>query len=450
MLLIALGLIATMAIISNTTYRIHADELDHVAAARFYLDNWLPPAVADPRTLDSYSYGGFSYLNEWDIVYLLAGKFGRLVNPILQNEVYAFRSFNVLLFMCLTCMAWFRRDEILMFSVLLLSPQIWYLFSYFNADAFPIFLSFLAAYELTSSRSAFNDRTRSLAARYLRLGLYIGLIILSKKTFWMFAVFTVGYVALVELWHSSNRDWRACIWRTCVLAMIACAVALPRIAYDVYINGPPSQKAQKLGAIAELLADDDFKPSRYGSNRFSNTINLKSRGVGFFEMIRSVKRADHSWISETQMTAFGVYYYLIVYGPAFLYNLAAGCVLLLAAVLSLSIVWKGNAHDKVTLALSAACCLGIAGLSLLHSWMNDFQPQGRYLFAAFTILGILLVNSRQYLDSRFTTGVIVASFVLSSWSFIFVGLNHIPKYWESVQSPNHPVFKLEREWKQRR
>ena len=157
MLLAALTFIVTMAFISNASNRIHPDEFDHVAAARFYFDNWLPPPVADPRTLDSYSYAGVSYLNEWDVVYLLAGKFALLTQPFVQSEVYALRCFNLFLFLVLTCLAWTRRDDILTFCILLLSPQIWYIFSYFNADAFPMFLALLAVYELTSPRTAFND-----------------------------------------------------------------------------------------------------------------------------------------------------------------------------------------------------------------------------------------------------------------------------------------------------
>jgi hypothetical protein len=151
--MIALGLCLTMALISSTAFRLHPDELDHVSAARFYFDNWLPPAAADPRTLDSYSNYGMSYLNEWDIVYLLAGKFAMLIHPLVANEVLELRFFNVFLFMTIAWIALIRREEILVFVVLLTSSQIWYVFSYFNGDAFPMFLSLLTAYEITSNRS---------------------------------------------------------------------------------------------------------------------------------------------------------------------------------------------------------------------------------------------------------------------------------------------------------
>jgi hypothetical protein len=51
-----------------------ADEYLHRSAARYYLDHWAPPKVGDTAALDSYSRdSGFSYLNETDAVYLLAG-----------------------------------------------------------------------------------------------------------------------------------------------------------------------------------------------------------------------------------------------------------------------------------------------------------------------------------------------------------------------------------------
>ena len=445
MLLAALTFIVTMAFISNASNRIHPDEFDHVAAARFYFDNWLPPPVADPRTLDSYSYAGVSYLNEWDVVYLLAGKFALLTQPFVQSEVYALRCFNLFLFLVLTCLAWTRRDDILTFCILLLSPQIWYIFSYFNADAFPMFLALLAVYELTSPRTAFNDITRAATARYLRLGIYIGLIVLSKKTFWMFGLFAVCYTAIGELWCSGNRDWRLSLRRMGILTLIVCAVALPRIGYDLYVNGAPSQKQAKAIAAANQFADSGFKPSEIGGP-YSEGIGLKNRGVGFVEMIVT-RQGAFGWFVQSTVTAFGVYHYLSVRGPKLLYMLAVASVGLLIATLFISIIRRGNACDKLTLLLAVACSVGVVALSLYHSWVNDFQPQGRYLFAIFPILGLLLARSKDFLNPVYMKSIIAMCFLLSSCSFVLVGLWHIPKYWDQISTPTHPVLKLEREWK---
>ena len=449
MLVVALGLICAMAVVSSTTARVHADELDHVAAARFYETHWLPPPVADPRTLDSYSYSGMSYLNEWDIVYLLAGKFAAVVQRIVGNEVHAYRLFNVLLFSVLVYVAWWKGHATLLLSVLLLSPQIWYVFSYFNADAFAVFLAFLAAYELTSPDSAFNDRARALVARYWRLGLYIGLLVLSKRTFWIFAVFVLAYVALLEMWYRGHGGWRAGLRRMAVLAAIACAVALPRVCYDFYVNGSPSHKFDKMIAASALYADDDFKPAVIGSRPHSAGVRLKSRGVGFYEAINGFW-GPWFWVTQSVATSFGVYYYLLVYASLGFYVAAFSCIMLLVGTVLASTVRFGSSHDVTVCWLAGACGAAIVGLSMYHSWTIDFQPQGRYLFALFPILGILLMRGRTYLNGRVTAGLVGASFVLSTYSFVFVGLVSIPKSWEHVQSPKHPALSLERDWRKAR
>jgi hypothetical protein len=443
MLFCALALIAVMAITSNTANRIHPDEFDHISAGRFYREHWLPPAVGDERALDSYSGYGTSYLNEWDIVYLVAGKFAALIQPVVQNDVHAFRFFNVCLFLILACMALRRRDEILLFSVLLLSAQIWYVFSYFNADAFALFICILTGYELTSSRSRFRDWNRCIPARYWRFGLCIALIILSKKTFWMFGVFAVCYAAIIEMWRYQQWTWMTMFKKAGWLGLFIWAFAAPRIAYDVYLNGAPAQKAEKLTATATLLADTGFRPAELASSPYSIG-HLKSRGTSLWQMVRTMR-----WFELSAMSSFGVYHYMSVFGPQAMYLLAGSCVVLLILAVAIAVMLRGTNRDMYVLLLAMACCVGVVGLSLYHSWVVDFQAQGRYLFAIFAIIGVLLVHARLLLQMRVVTGIICATFLVSSYSFIFVGLRYIPKDWEHVAAPPSPAMQLEREWKRR-
>jgi hypothetical protein len=60
----------------------------------------------------------------------------------------------------------------------------------------------------------------------------------------------------------------------------------------------------------------------------------------------------------------------------------------------------------------------------------------------------LLVRRKNLLESRLAMVLISAGFLLSSYSFVFVGLGHIPKVWETVEVPDSAVFKLQREWRQ--
>ncbi len=173
MLFFAAALALTMALVSAINDRPEQwsgppDEYLHRSAARYYIDHWLPPKVGDAATLDSYSRDyGFSYLNETDAVYFFAGKFARLISPLVSNHDIGFRLFNVVLLAVLAYLCAMRPRAYLVFLPLLLSPQIWYIFSYFNGDAFPLFLAMLIAYQVAtavfsplSSRSADSARRR--------------------------------------------------------------------------------------------------------------------------------------------------------------------------------------------------------------------------------------------------------------------------------------------------
>jgi len=67
------------------------------------------------------------------------------------------------------------------------------------------------------------------------------------------------------------------------------------------------------------------------------------------------------------------------------------------------------------------------GQSVYHSWVNDYQPQGRYLFV---ILPMLVIGLDR-LPDRFRTRIIpifsLIFFFLSASSFLWTAIRHIPK-----------------------
>jgi hypothetical protein len=69
----------------------------------------------------------------------------------------------------------------------------------------------------------------------------------------------------------------------------------------------------------------------------------------------------------------------------------------------------------------------VVAVSVWHSWVNDFQPQGRYLFAIFCIISVTLASYREKLNPLAINMFFAAVFVLSVYSYIFVALLRIPK-----------------------
>jgi len=70
--------------------------------------------------------------------------------------------------------------------------------------------------------------------------------------------------------------------------------------------------------------------------------------------------------------------------------------------------------------------------SLWQSWTVSFQAQGRYLAPILPMLGVLLYHLQPAiagrLPGRVFDGLVLALFALGVYSFIFVGLDLIPKF----------------------
>ena len=483
MLAIATALALAMALVSainNLPERWTGppDEYLHRAAARYYLDHWLPPKVGDAATLDSYSRNyGFSYINDTDFVYLFAGKFAALIAPLVSNHDLGFRLFNVFLLGVLAAFCGMRASAYLVFAPLALSPQVWYIFSYFNGDAFALFLAVLIAYQVVEPGSLFNRHLdspgvfRNLCGAVL-LGLLIGLLGLSKKNYYAFLAFVPVTIALArfgrtsallaagtaiaaagvylkwfeivraEAWQlaacgavlvlltivarPSMRVVRANALLKCALVcVVAAAVIVPRILWDVAQHGSLERKQAAINQVQEELAEPLYKPSRVYSQKADGYygMDLRARGVP----LRALFAPPWSWHTMTFVSATGQYGWL-EYSAGKLYYamIGAGYLALLAAYAWAVVRARELAAGLMFLFVSAFAALCVA-VAIHHSWVNDFQAQGRYLFPIVAMLGVGLQSVRNRLEPRVITGIVAGCFAVSVWSFLFIGLGHIPR-----------------------
>ena len=162
-LIVATMLAASMAWIS--AFNVHPDEIEHARAADYYRTHWLPPRFDDPDAAPSYSRYGYSYLNERDIVYLIAGKWSLFVAPLVGDIDLSYRLFNLTLLAAIA-IAFVRKAQARHLLVpLTLSAQVWYVFSYFNADAFALAAALFATYQIAARASVFNAALDSFLAK---------------------------------------------------------------------------------------------------------------------------------------------------------------------------------------------------------------------------------------------------------------------------------------------
>jgi hypothetical protein len=402
----------------------HPDEFDHVKAARYYMTYWDIPAIDDPRLADSLSNYGVTYLQHRDVVYFFAGKFAALLLPVFGQDYLALRFFNIFLFVIL--MGLFFRlpdNRKIAFLPLFITPQIWYVFSCFNGDAFPMFLTFCIVYFVARHDLPLHPHPTTLRSRDLRgllgFGALLGLVCISKQNFYVFAAFTLAFFGVCGL---AAEDLKTAAKNAFVVFALAAAIFSLRVGYGVYINreSPPDAQLK----MAERYAQQEYKPSAQKAGVQFWGLRMRDQGVTY-PQIFSI-REWHIWSFRS---SFGVYDYMKTYAPPFYFHSMSILLVALTATLALMMLLRGEPGSAIALFVF----LLFAGLTIFqstwHSWTSDFQAQGRYLFPIGAMAGMTLARFSKTANRALPVVLPLAAamLALSFYSFLFVGLARIPK-----------------------
>jgi len=416
-------LIITMAGISKDNS--HPDEYVHMSATSYYQDHWLPPVIDDPAIRHTYSVYGMSRLNSGEIYYLFAGKFAKFSETFKIPEYFSLRLFNVCLFGLILLYTVRNRYARMVALPFLVSPQVWYLFSYCASDAFALFFAFLAACELIDPSSLLHRYLKgedwlSKVVGAIVLGVLLGIVFLLKKNYYPFVVFF--YLCLAAKFFLTDEyfwEKKEAVKKLVLISIIGLGVVGLQMAGDYYVNGPDRQA--KMVSIQEELAHPWYKPS---TELHKKHISLyrKARGTTL-ETLITIDR----WFERSFQTSFGVYGYFTISGTQVYYDLVrwSGIALL---VFVFGAIFRGGGLVGSGLAVAAAgLAAALIGVSLYHSWSVDFQAQGRYLFPIFPMLGILYGWNHAAVNRRLLILFVTPMVMLGVYSFIFEGLMRIPR-----------------------
>jgi len=418
----AAALILTMAIISK--FNAHPDEYLHFEAAKYFTTHWLPPALDNPAVEPSFGHYGLSYLQDLDTAYFLIGKMMAAVPSFLASPEVAARLCNVLLFIMLAAWLLWRLPRSFAPALLLISPQVWYVFSYVNSDAWALTLCFVIMIQLANKDSLLSQYLRTDGYRpACRGGLWfatlLALLIMAKRNYYLFLPF-IGLVAFWRtfLWEAEAPRLRVAK-KWAVIAIAAAALYFPiRIGHEAINRFDISRLRVEQ---AEKFAAPRFKPSEIAAGTGVQRMALRSRGVNYSDLF-----VEYNWAAQTFQSFSGVYQWMSLRGPSEYYlviwTLYAGLfAFLLASISRLSL------RD----ALFAVAVLGLAVFMVLvsayRSWTVDFQPQGRYLFPILPVIAFLFHRYRESLRSRVFSLLFGGLFACSIYSFVFVALKNIPK-----------------------
>ncbi len=422
-MMLIMGLITTMAIISRP--HAHPDEHAHLQAALYFENTNTLPAACEKDTLKTYTNYGTSRLNTDEITYYLAGKYLKLLDIVPTDFYLKLRSFNLLLFAILLGIAITRPAARLLFLPVLISPQVWYLFSYFNSDAFALFTALLVGYQVACPNTLFRRLiTSEQLARFwpalLGLGLLFSLVLITKKNYYFFTLFLLGAAGVFAWQYRNQRAVLAQAGKPIALVAVGAAALFSLWVASLHAIYPNDREAAIM-ECREQTAETKYKPSTPIEDKYWS-LSLDERDIDILTMI------GYGWPKQVFKSMFGNYAYVALPGSPLYYQILATLLSVLCLYLIYAAIRFGNNTQRLLLLGAGALFAALVAITIYKSWTVDYQPQGRYYFAMIPILGTLMAWMRSSVNPLVLTPIIAAMMSLGIYSFITIALLEITKY----------------------
>ena len=422
MALAGMGVLLMATISAKNT---HPDEKTHLTNAQYYSNHYSPPVACSDDVLYTYTAYGVSRLDNREISYYVGGRYLQAVAFLPAEDQIKLRYLNVILFFILVLLAFRQSKSRLLFMPLLLTPQAWYLFSYYNSDALSLFVVVLTAYQVFVSDSMLRRLLRGDRPPTSILWVF-ALSLLFAMQYWVklnYIFYPLFLLMLGVSWWLLNRrkpDLKFAMPVLCAFIMGSSLFASWEVSRHAINDYSLSEKTYN---CREKTADDHYKPSTPLAETHPN-YNLRSKGISILEMITDPER---SWVERIFYTGLGAYGYLEFLNNYTHYEIVSALVLLLFLSSILTITIKGDGMARMSLLSMLAAMGGITFAAMLNNWDQDYQPQGRYLMVYLPLFGSILALNAKRLNLTLVNSLAWLAFVLAMYSFFAVGLVEIPK-----------------------
>ena len=414
---------AALAMASVSNINTHPDELTHINNAKYYAVHYLPPQVCSAESRYTYSDYGISRLDKREIAYYLAGRYLQLTAFIPAPDYLKLRYLNVVLFFILVLLAFRQRVARYLFLPLLLTPQAWYLFSYYNSDALSLFVVAITAHQLFVPKSILRRLLNGERPPGYWVAI-LGLVLLVAMQYWLklnFMFYPLMLFMLAASWWLLNRRWPISYstWPLIVALILGTSTFLSWQVTRYAVND--YNLAARVYDCSELTAVPAFKPSTPLANTAS-TILLHDKGVSLREML-----VEKKWAQQIYYTGLGAYGYLEFLNSDTHNRLVSAFIILFFLYVVAMVTIRGDGMARMAVLSTIAAIVGITIAAIINNWFQSFQPQGRYLIVYLPMLGTLIAMYTDKLNVVWLTLLASVPFLLGLYSFFAVGLMEIPK-----------------------
>lgn len=427
LLIVVPPVIFTSMIAWNASERIQPDENMHIDAFTFFESHWTRPEVNSDEVY--YSPMGISRVYSGEIVYLLYGRIGSLIHrhyPDLDPYTL-YRFVNVSLLLITLSILAFVRCELfppwLLALFLVCIPQVPYIYSYANSDAFGVSISiflFLFAVHLLQ-----RQPRQWRWWRIVFLFLLFLTTLLTKPDFLMAILLPCAII----IFHLIRT-------RTSPLFVFLRLIIPFVLVYIVAAWWNPQLSPRRASWQAQLdeMKQEHGIPGRRPEGWHDANYYMASQGATYHQMIA---RQDYFWLSRTGQSFYSRFGAWRVQHPAWIFDTAAwigitGLILTLAAQL----VFRNQMPWELMLCLLLSPPLIAFSLfcSIYQSLHLDYQPQGRYLFGALIPIFLLFAGTWK-IENKWWRGVHAILFILllamSYYSLLVLGATN-PELTEAV------------------
>jgi hypothetical protein len=421
-----LGATASALVLSlslTSAFNAHPDEIWHVACASYFLLDHYPATNPSTQSTESISFYGSSYLATADIVYPITAAWTALVSTFTDpplDQVQIDRLLSVISFAVLIWLLARRPNQGMLLSFLI-TPQLWYIFSYVNNDWFGVVIATCLILFLDSNRWTFHRFaiTGSLTQllRLLPTAVLLALLYFSKPNYWVCAIFCL-YDPAIRLFRRNSTFWS----RLRVLGFCA-GLALLSIGCILVKNSFSSATVQKIAVPANPLAKRGAVESVDLTNRKSQTEKLFAHHVTLWNML-----TKRQWLWLSCRSFFGDFGWMKFHLSLTYYYLTI--LTFVALVASALISSRAEQNLRAVLLCSLLVVLANIFSAIGYSWFFDLQPQGRYLFPSLLTFGWALSRLRGWQNSRTVRGLALLMTFLAIYGFVCYALiplkSHVP------------------------
>ena len=406
---------------SRSPFWLNPDEYEVRAAVRYYRTHWLPPDLRSDEIADAFAVYGTSRHSEFNTFYFWAGKIGQFFkDAALQSRWLNMGLFAV---MAAVTVKYCRKYFALLF-VLLLTPQLWFIFSYTTSDALDFFWGFLCIIQLIKEDSTLN---RILEGRFSKKQIpgYVLLALLFVNMFWAKVSFYpillfVFLILLIRLFEKQGEERKLLFRKYLVLVGLTFLIfAVRYMITDFRYYG--FDKYGVYNEVMELRAIYEYKPSTPPQEQ-AGSIYLYNKGVPlslFFGEMRFNQDLFNTFAGFFGNYNFGM--------AAWYYYAMAGLYLALFGCLIYELVKMKDKRKWMEFAAVIGCIASQYLLVFINGYFVDFQPQGRYMLPALLYVAYLVYTCKKSQNNKAIRLILCATCVLSFYAYLSVGaVNMIP------------------------